>query len=70
MSVLAQQDQSPRQSLEVRMPEERSRYGEAPTVLVEEDTPEVFVLPPLSRRRVTVRVGRRGPAGFHFVDDD
>ncbi len=70
MQLPDQQNQAPRQSFQARMSEERSRHGEARPVLMEEDTPEVFALQPLSRRSVTVRVRRRGPARFHFVDDD
>ncbi len=34
------------------------------------DAAEVFDLSPLSRQRVTVKVGKREPARFYFVDED
>jgi hypothetical protein len=38
--------------------------------LTTSEVPEVFDLPPLSRRRVTARVRQVEPARFYFVADD
>jgi hypothetical protein len=40
------------------------------TRMSELEIPEVFELPPLSSRRVTIKVRNRGPAPFYFVPED
>lgn len=69
MAEAAQQNWSPGSSREVGVVEETPPEARI-SVSEKEELPEVFALQPLSRRRVTVRVRRRGPARFYFVDED